>query len=85
MILFDVINNTIIDDKIMNIINLVSRPIISLKKDINLNSNLFYESYKESYFDKFCDEFIQLSRKQNLENKEKKLLILSKQKLNELI
>ena len=85
MILFDIMNKTILDDKKKNIINFLSRPILSLNKDRNEENKLFYDNYKEKDFDNFYDDFIELNKKPDKKNREKKLLYLSKQQLNELV
>ena len=88
MILFDIINNTMLDEHKIHIINLLSRPLLSL--DINENirdndSNIFYRNYDESDFDKFHDGYLELLKKQEKENREIKLVSITEQKLNELL
>ena len=88
MILIDIINQTILDDKTKHIINFLSRPILSLEKNNLDNSevkDIFYEGYKEKDFEKFYEGFLEFIKKPNKENKEKKLISLSKKQLKELI
>ena len=85
MILFDIMNRTILDNSKKDIINFLSRPIISMNKDIFEEKDVFYEPYKEDDFDKFCEGLEELIKKSDKTNKEKKLVGLSKQKLKELI
>ena len=88
MILFDIINNTMLDQHKIHIINFVSRPLLSL--NINENnekhdSNIFYRNYNEGDFDKFYNGYKELVQKQNKENIEIKLVSITEQKLNELL
>ena len=85
MILFDIINRTILDTSKKDIINFLSRPILSINKDIFEEQDVFYEPYKENDFDKFCEGLEKLIKKPDKKNKEKKLVGLSKLKLKELL
>ena len=88
MILIDIINQTILDDKTKDIINFLSRPILSLENhnlDNSEGKDIFYEGYKERDFEKFYEGFLEFIKKPNKENKEKKLISLSKKQLKELI
>ena len=83
MVLFDIINETILDDDKKNIINFLSRPILHLDK--KENKNIFYQNYYEKDFDKFYDSYLGLVRLEDKINREKRLMLLSKLKLKELI
>ena len=85
MILFDIMNRTILDNSKKDIINFLSRPILSMNKDIFEEKDVFYEPYKEDDFDKFCEGLEELIKKPDKKNKEMKLVGLSKLKLKELI
>ena len=85
MILLDIINNTIIDDKKRDILNFLSRPIISLNKNKNERQDIFYENLFENDFDKFYNSIYELSRKANKNDYEKRLVNYSKEQLKELI
>ena len=85
MILFDILNKTIIDEKKRDIINFLSRPILSKNKNALERSEIFYQNYLENDFDKFYRSFIELVRKANKKDKEKRLINLSKEHLKELI
>ena len=85
MILFDIINRTILDNKKKDIINFLSRPILSMNKNIFEEQDIFYDQYKEGDFDKFCEGLEELIKKPDKKNKEIKLVGLSKLKLKELI
>ena len=84
-ILFDIFNTTIIDEKKRDIINFLSRPILSNKNNGVEQNGLFYKNYIENDFDKFYISFIELVRKANKKDKEKRLINLSKGHLKELI
>ena len=79
MILLDIINNTIIDDKKRDILNFLSRPIISLNKNKNETQDIFYENLFENDFDKFYNSIYELSRKANKSDYEKRLVNYSKE------
>ena len=85
MILFDVINKTILGGPKKEIINFLSRPILSLNKNNFEEKDIFYESYKEKDFIKFYKGFLELSKKPDKKDKEKRLLNLSQQQLKELV
>ena len=83
MILFDIINETLLDEEKKNIINFLSRPLLSLDK--KENKNIFYQNYYETDFDKFYDGYQELAHKTYKQHKEERLLSYSNQKLKELI
>ena len=85
MILFDIINKTILGGPKKDIINFLSRPILSLNKNNFEEKDIFYESYKEKDFIKFYKGFLELSKKPDKKDKEKRLLNLSQQQLKELV
>ena len=76
-ILFDIINKTILDDKIQSIINFLSRPVISKNHDIKKDFSDFYRIYEEKDFTKFYQELLELIQKPKKSVMEKKLIILS--------
>ena len=83
MVLFDIINETLLDEEKKNIINFLSRPLLSLDK--KENKNIFYQNYYERDFDKFYDGYQELAHKTYKQHKEERLLSYSNQKLKELI
>ena len=83
MVLFDIINETILDDDKKHIINFLSRPILYLDK--KENKNIFYQNYYEKDFDKFYDSYLGLVRLEDKINREKRLMILSKRKIKEFM
>ena len=83
MVLFDIINETLLDEEKKNIINFLSRPLLYLDK--KENKNIFYQNYYETDFDKFYDGYQELAHKTYKQHKEERLLSYSNQKLKELI
>ena len=83
MFLFDIINQTILDENKKNIINLLSRPVISMNNKEEKEEEVFYKNYKKEEFDKYFEGFIELSEKKHKEKKEKKLIILANKYLKE--
>ena len=84
MILLDIINKTSLDEKNKDIINFLSRPILSLNKNNFEEKDALYDGYKEKDFDRFYESFIELVKKSDKSNREKKLMNLSRQQLKEL-
>ena len=76
--LFNIINETILDENIKSVVNFLCRPIISIENDYNKNENIqFYQCFKDEDFEKFSDELIRLDKKPKKEIKENKLIFLS--------
>ena len=85
MILFDIMNETLLSVGYKDIINFLSRPIISLNgKEENVFS-IFYHGYKYSDFDKFYNGINDLSQKMNKAREEKELLALTDKHLKSLL
>ena len=76
-ILFDIINKTILDDKIKSIINFLCRPVISKNHDMKKDFSDFYRMYEEKDFTKFSKELLELIQKPKKSFMEKKLIMLS--------
>ena len=84
--LFNIINETILDDHVKSIVNFLSRPIISINKDNSKNDiEEFYRSYKENDFNKFYDEFMKLVQKPKKEIRERKLISLANKHLKDFL
>ena len=85
MILFDIINETLLSVGLKDVINFLSRPIISLngKKDNSLN--IFYQGYKSSDFKNFYGEIKELSKKSDKAKEEKELISLTNKHLKSLL
>ena len=84
MILFDIMNKTVLGTGIKDVINFLSRPIISLKGKEKNELQIFYNKYKPSDFDKFYNEIGELAQKSDKRNEEKLLISLTNQHLKNL-
>jgi len=85
MFLFDIINQTIIEGKIKNIINLLSRPVISINNKEKEEDEIYYQNYNKNEFNKFYEALIELIEKDNKEKKEEKLILLANKRLKEFL
>lgn len=85
MILFDIINQTLIDSNQKILINFLCRPIISIDKPNKSEFSEFYKNYKEKDFKKFYEEIQELSQKTNKQSMDNKLLSLSADHLKALV
>jgi len=85
MYLFDIINQTIINDNKKNIINLLSRPLISINKKEKKEEEIFYKEYGENNCDKFYKGIKELAKKQNKQKKEEKLLKLANKYIKDFL
>ena len=85
MYLFDIINQTIINGNKKNIINLLSRPLISIKKKKKKEEEIFYKEYEENNCDKFYEGIKELYKKQNKQKKEEKLLKLANKYIKDFL
>ena len=84
MILLDIMNKTFLGTGIKDVINFLSRPIISLKGKEKNELQIFYNNYKPSDFDKFYNEIGELAQKSDKRNEEKLLISLTNQHLKSL-
>ena len=85
MILFDIINETIIDSSKKSIINFLCRPILSINKNEDTKFSEFYHNYKEKDFDSFISNISKLIKKNPKEEREKKLTSLCYKQFENLI
>ena len=86
MILFDIMNKTLLDNDKKAIINFLCRPIITKEKRGENSFEEFYKNYKEKDFDNLYQklpEFVQNASKDN--NSENRLISLSNEHLKDLI
>ena len=77
MILFDIMSQTILDDKYNPIINTISRPIINVNSKGDYESKSFYHDYRKKNFNQFYDNVSQLYNKENKDDREIKLMTLT--------
>ena len=89
MILFDIINQLLINTNQKTVINFLSRPIISInKKQQQQQKNEFhefYKNYREKDFKKLYEQIQEISQKNHKENMDSKLLNLSVEHLKDLV
>ena len=85
MFLFDIINQTIIDGKKKNIINFLSRPLISIHKKEKIEEDIFYKDYEEIEFDKLYEGIVELAQKNDKEKRYEKLINLANKSLKDFI
>ena len=81
MILFDIMNQTIIDNKRNDVINFICRPIISPEQNQTEEFDQYYKNYKEEDFEKFKNNITELIKKPKKDDKENKLISISKEHL----
>jgi len=85
MILFDIMNRTIIDNGRNDIINFICRPIISADQNQTDSFGQFYENYKEEDFERFKNNITELMKKPQKLDKENKLISISKKHLKAFV
>ena len=76
-ILFQLMNETILEENIKSIVNFLCRPVISSNNETKNNFSDFYRSYEETDFNKFSEDLLELINKPKKKDKEKKLIKLS--------
>ena len=81
MILFDIINQTVLDDDKRKIINFLSRPVININQKNKYKSDEFYSNYREKDFNKYYDLIKELTEKPDKEEREEKLIQISNEHL----
>ena len=84
MMLFDILNETFLDSEVKQIVNFLSRPIITSQNDEENEFSLLYDKYKEADFENFYQEVIQLSNKTNKRKEEIKLISICNKHLKEI-
>jgi hypothetical protein len=84
-ILFDVMNQAMIDHNKRTILNFLSRPVISVNKKTKNEFNEFYRNYKEKDFNKYYDNIQELVQKQKKDPREEMLLTISNEHLKSFV
>ena len=84
IILFDIMKDILLDTETKNIVNFLEHPIISLSNNEENELSLIYNKYNESDFDKFYNEIIRLSNKDEKSKEEIRLMSLSNKHLKKL-
>ena len=85
MLLMDLFNQNTLDDNRKNIINFLSRPIITLDKKIKSKFNEFYGNYKEKDFNKFYDAVQQLVKNPKKNEGEIGIISITNEHLNDFL
>ena len=85
MIIFDLVNQIILDDNKKDIINFLSRPKLSINNKEKNEFDKFYVDYYENDFDKFLNRISQLTKNKYKFKKEKKFIYLINQDLKLLL
>ena len=85
MILFDIINQTVLDDDKRKIINFLSRPVININQKNKYKSDEFYSNFREKDFNKYYDCIQDLVQKPQKEDREIKLISVSNEHLRGFI
>ena len=85
MILFDLINDMILNENKRNILNFLSRPVISLNGSQKYRNPEFYEEYKRIDFEKFSETIFDLAHESKQGIEEQKLIALSNKRLKNLV
>ena len=81
MILFDIMNQIILDEGKKTIINFLGRPVISLNTKQKNEFDEFYKNYREKDFKKFAQEIQDIKKKKNKTYDENKLISVSNEHL----
>lgn len=81
MILFDILNQTMLDSGKKAIINFLGRPIISINQKRKNEFDEFYKNYREKDFNKYYDLIKELAEKPDKEEREEKLIEISNEHL----
>ena len=76
-ILFNKINQILLDDKGKILMNLLSRPIITVGNKENNYFEEIYNNYEDKDFDKYYEQIIELVNKSKKEENDMKLLSIS--------
>ena len=85
MILLDVINETLLGDDKKDIMNFISRPLLSIYKDEKYDLSQCYQHYNEKDFNKFYNDISELIQKSEKKEIEKNLIFLVNKNLKEFL
>ena len=85
MILFDIINQTILDENKKIIVNFLCRPVICYDKKPTNYLGEFYKKYKEKDFIKFSEKIEALAAQEKKEEREKRMIFISNENLKAFI
>ena len=85
MLLFDIINKTILNDDKKDIINFFCRPVISTNNSQKNEFDDYYKRYKENNFDKFLKDFHILLSKPDKAHKENNLILVLEKHIEDFL
>ena len=85
MVLFDLMNQTLLNNDKRDIINFVCRPIISVENSQKNDFYDFYKCYEEKDFDKFINNIQDLIKKPDKIDEEYNLIFTSKEHLKKFL
>ena len=85
MILFDIINQTILEDNKKKIINFLCRPVININQKAKYKDQEFYNNYREKDFNRYYDCIQELVQKPQKEDREMRLISVSNEHLREFV
>ena len=85
MLICDIINETLFNSKNIEILNFLSRPVISINKNNEKQLPKFEHNFGENEYDKLHDGISELIQKEEKTQMEENLILLSEKKLSELI
>ena len=84
-ILIDILNQALINDSKKSMTKFISRPVISLSKNVERNMNQFYKNYEITDFDNLYEEISYISKKPRLTPTEQKIISLAYNELNVMV
>jgi hypothetical protein len=85
MILFEILNETLLSDSKKDIINFLCRPTLSINKVVRSKFVNFYHRYKEEDFEKFSNRYKELIKQSDKKERELNLISLTEEKLKDII
>jgi len=83
-ILIDILNQALINDNMKSMIKFISRPIISINKNVKRDMNQFYKNYELTDFNNLYEDVSEMSKKPRLTPPEQKIISFVYNELNEM-
>ena len=84
-ILIDILNQALINDNMKSMIKFISRPIISINKNVKRDMNQFYKNYELTDFNNLYEDVSEMSKKPRLTPAEQKIISFVYNELNEMV
>ena len=86
MFLFDIFNQFLIETELKEVINFLSRPMISVNKETKkFYDEIYYKNFDDNNFDKLYESILNIKAKYDKGKKEDKLIKLANIKLKEFL